>query len=158
MTVRSAEDSFQKGMAALAQGRRLVALAQFEAALALHHQFGNGELQARYVSFYGLCLALEAGRVHQGLRCCEEALATEFYNVDLHFNLGRVLLAANRRRDAHRAFLNGLHWDRSHAGILRELRAMGKRRRPVLPFLSRSHFVNVVLGRMTRRRTVSATR
>lgn len=149
MLVRPAEESYQKGLAALAQGRRLEALALFEAAMALDKAYGAKAPQPRYVSFYGLCLALEARRMSEAAALCREALGAEFYNADLHWNLGRVLLAAGRRREAHDVLVQGLGWERGHSGIVRELRSMGRRRRPVIPFLARRNPINVLLGRMT---------
>jgi hypothetical protein len=41
--------------------------------------------------------------------------------------------------------------DPGHAGIVRELKQMGIRRRPVLPFLARDNRLNVLLGRIRNR-------
>ncbi len=149
MLIRPAEDSFRKGLEALAAGRGLEALARFEAAVELERRHRAARPQARYLSFYGLCLGYEASRHDEGVRFCREALSLEFYNADLSWNLGRVLLLAGKRREAHEALQKGLSVQPGHAGILRELGRMGARRRPVLQFLSRNHPVNVLLGRLT---------
>jgi len=149
MLIRAAEESFLKGIEALGEGRRLEALALFEAAIALERQLGASRSQPRYLSYYGLCLALETQRTGDGLELCRESVHAEFYNADLYCNLGRVLLAGKRRKEAYQAFRNGLKWEKGHAAIQRELRAMGLRRRPVLRFLSRSNPINVLLGQMT---------
>jgi tetratricopeptide (TPR) repeat protein len=150
MLVRpAAEESYRKGLSALEEGRRREALALFEAALEIERQAGAEGAQARYLSYYGLCLALECGKYGEAARACQDAAAAEFFNPELHLNLGRVLLAANRRREAHAALLRGLRWQKGHPAILRELRTMGKRRRPPLPFLHRSHPINVFLGRLS---------
>jgi len=103
MLVRVAEESFDKGMSAMDQGRRDEALAFFEAAIALENKFGAGSPQPRYLSQYGLCLGLLGRRKYEGVRFCREAVAKEGYNADLLWNLGRVLLVANRRGEAHAA-------------------------------------------------------
>ena len=149
MLIRPAEESYHRGVEAFSEGRRLEAMALFEAAIELDKQFGAARAQARYLSYYGLCLALESHRVAEGVALCREATALEFYNPELYCNLGRVLIAARRRHDAYQALRQGLRLERGHPGIVRELRGMGRRRRPVFPFLSRRNPINVLLGRLT---------
>ncbi|HEX4825217.1 MAG TPA: hypothetical protein VFV19_12995 [Candidatus Polarisedimenticolaceae bacterium] len=151
MLVQAAETRFQKGLVALDGGRGLEALALFEAAIELERRLGARTPQARYLSYYGLSLAVEAGRAREGAELCRQAIALEFYNADLCLNYGRVLLGCDRRKEAYSAFLKGLSVQKNHQGILRELSRMGWRRRPVLPFLARGNPVNIVLGRMLRR-------
>ena len=158
MLVQAAETRFQKGLSALDAGRGLEALALFEAAIELERRLGVRTPQARYLSYYGLSLALEAGRGREGAELCRQAIALEFYNADLCLNYGRVLLGSDRRREAYAAFLKGLSVQKNHQGILRELGRMGWRRRPVLPFLARNNPLNVLLGRMLRRGGVSGRR
>jgi hypothetical protein len=63
-----------------------------------------------------------------------------------------VLIYAGRRKDAHQAFMRGLSIQADHQGIIRALKDMGVRRRPVIPFLSRDNPLNVYLGRVRARR------
>jgi tetratricopeptide (TPR) repeat protein len=149
MLVRPAEDSFVRGIEALQRGRGIEALALFEAAVVIERRQRVATPQARYLSFYGLCLGLEARRVAEGIRLCREALEMEFFNADLCWNLGRLLVAAGERGEAYLAFEKGLGLQSGHPGILRELRRLGKRRRPKVVFLARSNPVNVILGRLT---------
>ena len=93
---------------------------------------------------------MERNKYGEAVRMCQEASAAEFFNPELHWNLGRILLAANRKREAHAALVRGLRWQKGHPGIVGELRRMGRRRRPTLPFLTRSHPINVFLGRLSR--------
>jgi tetratricopeptide (TPR) repeat protein len=148
MLCPSAEASYRHGLEALRAGRRREAMALFEAALELEKRVGVERPQPRYMSWYGLCVALELRDVREGLRYCREAVLHESYNPDLHANLGQVLLAAGRRRDAFLALARGLRLEPGHRGILAEMRRMGLRRRPPLPFLSRRNPINVFLGRL----------
>jgi hypothetical protein len=148
MLVRVAEESFEKGMEAMDKGQRNEALAFFEAAIALEKKFGTGHPQPRYLSQYGVCLGLLGRRKYEGVRFCREAVAKEGYNPDLLWNLGRALLAANRRGEAHAALTKGLRLQRDHRGIIFELKNMGVRRRPFLPFLGRDNPLNVLIGRL----------
>jgi len=148
MLVRVAEESFEKGMEAMDQGKAQHALAFFEAAIELDRKFSSGAPQPRYLSHYGVCLGLVGRSRHEAVRFCREAVAREGYNPDLLWNLGRALLAANRRGEAYSAFIKGLRLQRDHRGIIQDLKQMGIRRKPVLPFLARSNPVNVFLGKM----------
>lgn len=150
MLVQAAETRFQRGLQALEAGRGLEALALFEAALEVERRLGARAPQARYLSYYGLSLALENGQAREGADLCRQAIALEFFNADLCLNYGRVLLANDRRKEAHAAFLKGLSVQKNHQAIIRELAKMGWRRRPVLPFLARGNPLNVALGRVFR--------
>lgn len=148
MLVRTAEESFDKGMRALEDDRWREALAFFEAAIQLERRSRVAQPQARYLSYYGLCLGVAGKKRRQAVEFCRKAALLEEYNPDIHWNLGRVLLVAGRRREAHRALRTGLRQEPNHAGLRRELQRMGVRRRPVLSFLARGNPVNVMLGRM----------
>jgi tetratricopeptide (TPR) repeat protein len=148
MLSQAAEESFRQGLTAFENGRGREATAFFEAALRLERAFGAGTPQARYLSLYGLCLGTVLQRKHEGVRYCREAVRMEEYNADLQCNLGRVLLSAGLRKEAYNAFANGIRMDPCHGGIIRELKQMGIRQTPVLPFLARENRLNVILGRM----------
>jgi tetratricopeptide (TPR) repeat protein len=150
MLVQAAETRFQRGLQALADGRNLEALALFEAALELERRLGARAPQARYLSYYGLCLAQEGASRRDGAEFCRQAIALEFFNADLFWNYGRVLLVSDRRKEAFAAFVRGLSVQKNHQDILRELSKMGWRRAPVLPFLPRENALNVALGRIFR--------
>jgi tetratricopeptide (TPR) repeat protein len=151
MLVQAAEESFQQGMKAFDEGRGCEAMAYFEAAIALEKRFGSEGPQARYLSQYGLCLGTVMQRRHEGVRYCKEAVSLESYNSDLQCNLGRVLMAAGLRKEAHKAFMRGLRLQPDHTGIRTALREMGIRQKPALPFLSRDNQLNIMLGKMRRR-------
>lgn len=148
MLVHSAEESFRQGLRALRDSRTLEALALFEAAIELERRLGTADIQARYLSYYGLCLALQGHRHRDGVYFCREATTREQYNADLYFNLGRACIAARRRREAFDAFERGLRVQPEHEGIRKAMGLMGSRRKPAIPFLSRSNPMNVVLGRL----------
>jgi tetratricopeptide (TPR) repeat protein len=133
-------------------------MALFEAALEIEKRRGVAFHQPRYLSFYGLCVGIAAGRLAEGIRLCRQAVASEFYNPDLYWNLGRLLLAAGRRKQAYEAFVSGLRLEPRHLGLRRELDRMGRRRRPPLGFLPRSNPLNVWLGKLARAATARAGR
>jgi tetratricopeptide (TPR) repeat protein len=149
MLNHAAEQSFQNGLDALASRKPREAFAFFSGALEIERRNGGAaHLQARYVSYYGLTLATVRGDLHEAVRCCRNAVKVEGYRPDLCWNLGRVALKAGRRREAYRALLRAARLQPDHHGIRRDLERMGRRRRPVLPFLPRSNRLNVFLGRL----------
>jgi tetratricopeptide (TPR) repeat protein len=150
MLVQAAETRFQRGLQALGDGRNLEAMALFEAALELERRLGARAPQARYLSYYGLCLAQDGSQLREGAEFCRQAIALEFFNPDLFWNYGRVLLVADRRKEAFTAFVKGLSVQKNHQDILRELSKMGWRKPPVLSFLPRGNPLNVALGRIFR--------
>jgi len=148
MLNQEAEDSFEKGRRALGANDWRAATAFFEAAIMLDRKFSVGTPQARYRSYYGLCIGLAKKRHEDAIKLCESAIQFERYNPDLFWNLGRVLYNAGRRRDAYRAFVHGVRQAPGHRGLFGDIRRMGLRRKAVLPFLRRSNPLNVALGRI----------
>lgn len=151
MSSRSAEMSFRKGLQAIEEKRYLEALAYFESALNLEEKSGIPAPRMKYLSYYGLALALAAGRTQEAIEMCEKALSTEFYNPDLYLNVARVYLAAGKRRRAHKALCQGLRIEKRHPGLIAELRRMGLRRRPLFGFLPRNHMLNRFTGKIASR-------
>ncbi len=148
MLNREAEASFERGHRALEKNDWKEATAFFEAAVTLERKLCPHSPQARYRSFYGLCVGLAKKRHFDAIRLCRSAITLERYNPDLHLNLGRVFFDAGRKREAHRAFVQGLRQETGHMELIRAVKRMGLRKRPVLRFLRRTHPLNVALGRM----------
>ena len=148
MLFPTAEKSYRMGVRALSGGRRKEALALFEASIEIERRRHTDRPQPRYLSYYGLCLAIERNEVHEALRYCREAMTLESFNADIRCNLGRVLLLAGRRREAFKCFIRGLRLEPAHRGIVDRLKTMGTRRRPPVPFLDRANPINVFLGRL----------
>jgi len=149
MINQRAEDSFKEGKQRLDAGRPREALAFFKSAMALDElEFEQGRGQARYRSYYGLSLCLTRNGLRDALLHCRKATEMESYSPDLWWNLGRVALVIRHHGEGHRAFEQGLRCESNHAGILREVKRMGIRRPPMLPFLARGHALNVTLGRL----------
>ena len=145
----AAEQSFRSGMEALGSRKTREAFAFFSGAIEIERQqSGPRPIQARYVSYYGLTLASTRGDLHEAVRCCRTAVKMESYRPDLCWNLGKVLIAADRRREAHRVLARAARLQPSHPGIQRDLSRLGRRRRPAVPFLSRSNKLNVLLGKL----------
>ena len=107
----------------------------------------DGRVHLRSKAFlYGARYLDPPWRWAYAFRWLPAAVLDVVYNADLQWNLGRALLAAERRSEAHAAFIKGLRLQRDHRGIILDLKKMGIRRKPPLPFLDRSNPLNVWLG------------
>jgi tetratricopeptide (TPR) repeat protein len=102
-----------------------------------------------YLSTMGLCEAM-MGDAARGEKMCRSALRLAGKERDpmLYVNLGRVLLETGDRQAARDSFMKAYRIDNTNAPAALELSRMGVRKKPVLPFLSRNHFLNVRLGKL----------
>ncbi|HSN13179.1 MAG TPA: tetratricopeptide repeat protein [Anaeromyxobacteraceae bacterium] len=141
----SAEATFAAGMAAFHRGDAASAHAAFERA----HR--RDPRDPRYMSWYGLTLVVVARNSNLGVLLCDQALRGAGSDPDLLLNQARVHLALNQRERTVRALQRGLELWPEHAGLQHARDSLGFRRSPVLPFLSRNHPVNTLLGRLRHR-------
>jgi hypothetical protein len=108
----------------------------------------GGELPGLVYGYLGYGVARYQRRIRDGLKLCEHAVKIQYYEPENHLHLARTRLLAGDRRAAVSSLARGLKLDPAHRG-LRELREeIGVRRRPVIPFLSRDNFLNILLGRL----------
>jgi tetratricopeptide (TPR) repeat protein len=98
------------------------------------------------LSFFGLCLALVQRQFKTAADLCRRAIDLEFYNGEHYANLARVYMAAGQRRKALEAVESGLKVAPEHDAIMKVRGLLGIRARPALPFLNRSHPINVTIG------------
>ncbi|MEW5805955.1 MAG: hypothetical protein AB1756_01135 [Acidobacteriota bacterium] len=148
MLCKPAESCFLKGMKELKKGNHMDALVHFEAALDLEKKYGKAVPQSRYLSYYGLCVGIVTKDVKEAINLCKKAVELEFYNPDLFHNLGYVYLLAGMRLEARNAFIEGLKMQNNHREILQDLKRLGVRRKPIFPFLHRSHILNKIAGKL----------
>lgn len=148
MPLQRAEHFFRRGFACLGEGRASEAARHFLTAIQLEREQGVRRPEMRYLSHYGLALALSAGPGAEAVHACETAVAREPGNPDLHENLARVLLLAGERARGLQVAARGAVLDQEHAGLRSLLQGSERRARPALRFLTRDHPVNRVLGRL----------
>ena len=106
------------------------------------------EIPAELQSYYGLCAAVLNKDLRGGLEHCRAALKRDFFQPDLHLNLGKLYLLADQKSSAVHIFFKGLRLDDGHKGILAELQKLGIRKTPIIGFLPRGHFLNRILGQI----------
>ena len=113
------------------------------------------------LSYYGYLQVLVDRKFRSGITACTRAILllkkdTSFSEAELYpvfyLNLGRACIAAGKRKDAIVAFKNGLRYDAGNSDLWEELRNLGVRKKPPLSFLSRSHPINKVVGKILHRR------
>lgn len=139
-------DHFLSGVRFMYACRYADALAHFQEAVVL-------EPEARgYLSYLGLALAHAERKHSDAEQLCRRSIEAEYHRPEHYYNLGEVLLLANRRAEAIRAYNQALSWNPSYEAAQEALCRLGIRRTPVVPMLARSHPVNVLLGRTLRRR------
>ncbi|MGA7800720.1 MAG: hypothetical protein WCC36_07900 [Gammaproteobacteria bacterium] len=103
----------------------------------------------RYTAYHGLGLVLIGDL--SGLNLCRRAASDERHDAEVFACQARAELQLNHRRRAWEALCRGLHLEPAHPALRRLRLQMGVRRSPLVPFLSRDHVVNRILGRLTYR-------
>lgn len=111
----------------------------------------GAELNGQFYSYLGYGIARYERRVKEGLALCQHSIKLQFYEPENYLNLARVHLLARNRRKAVEALNRALKLNASNPGAIALAREIGWRRRPVIPFLSRSIFLNRLLGRLSYR-------
>jgi tetratricopeptide (TPR) repeat protein len=115
----------------------------------------RSSLPGLFYSYLGYGIALREQRLDEGLKLCRHSIKIEFYQPENYFNLARTHLLANDRRGAIKALREGLKVDPNHSELLELQKDLGRRRPPVLSFLSRNHALNRLLGNLRHKLTGS---
>lgn len=139
---------YRMGLAALRVNRPGVAAEHFRTAIAAEKRRGVVRPQMRYLSYFGLSMALANRARHPAVSLCENAATTDPFDPVLQLNLGRAYLKTQRRTKAIQAFAEGLKIDPLNTQLREAFAAADRRRRPPLPWLGRDHPLNRSLGRL----------
>ena len=103
---------------------------------------------ARAMSHYGLTLVLAEGDRQRGIMFCEEAVRRGPVTTELLTNLARALVVTRNKEQAFRALKKAQDLAPDDPQVGAAFVTLGLRRRPILPFLPRSFFVNKWLGKL----------
>jgi tetratricopeptide (TPR) repeat protein len=98
------------------------------------------------LSFFGVCLALVQRKFKTAIDLGKRAIELQFYNADHYANLTMVYVAAGNRKKALETVEAGLKLLPEDERLLLVRNSLGVRSRPAVPFLDRSHPINVTLG------------
>ena len=99
------------------------------------------------VSQYALALAAFTRKIEPSIVLCQEAVKRDPKNPEHFLRFGTVYLVAGNKKNAIRIFRLGLRVGR-HPTIIKWLQVLGDRKKPVLPFLSRTNPLNKYLGKI----------
>jgi len=103
----------------------------------------------RYLSYYGLVVALAQKDVPKAIKLCRAAIKHAPYEPELYLNLSRIYRESGQRMKALETLKEGLRFDADSPILLMELRRMGIRRKPPLTFLARENPLNKTIGKLT---------
>ncbi|MFA5847821.1 MAG: hypothetical protein WC855_13075 [Thermodesulfovibrionales bacterium] len=118
----------------------------------LKEGFGEFPEDLFIMSYYGCLTAIVEKKIDKGIKLCQGALeklgpSTEkSVHATFYLNLGRAYLAGGQKEQAIEAFDNGLTFDKKNHDLLWELKKLGTRKNPPLPFLSRGNPINKYIG------------
>jgi tetratricopeptide (TPR) repeat protein len=104
---------------------------------------------ARAMSHYGLTLTLVEGDRQRGIRFCEEAVRRGPVTTEALTNLARALVQTRNKEQAIRALKKAQELRPDDPQVTTAFLDLGLRRRPPIPFLPRSFFLNKWLGKLT---------
>jgi Flp pilus assembly protein TadD len=122
-----------------------------KALVKLRCAFESDQRNPYYISLLGLALARAEQKWDEASQLCEKAVELKRAEIKFHMNLAEVYALAGQRDHA----LLTLDYASKSFGNDRRLKRMRsklvKRRSPILPFLSRKHFLNRLLGQLRHR-------
>ena len=148
MPILTAENYFLKGLAALSQGNPRQANTLFKAAMKIERDRLVTRPQMRYLSYYGLSLAMAKRPTRKAIKACETAAFEDFHDPNLLLNLGKVYMMAGKKTLALTIFEQGLLMAPDHRALTAELAGVDRRSSPTFSWLSRSHPLNHWTGRL----------
>jgi hypothetical protein len=108
-------------------------------------------------SFHGYLDAAVNKNFSEGINTCWEAFIIlkdqapyheKFFHPVLYLNLGKAYLVSGKRKLAITAFQKGLGIDPKNQDLMREMKKLGIRKKPPVPFLGRSNSLNKYLGKI----------
>lgn len=113
-------------------------------------QRSHGDLSKAglYLSYLGCAIARIHSQNKEARVLCERAVRAEFFQPENWANLAEVMMLSGMRQEAIAAVEQGLRIDDQNERLLEVHRSLGRRRRPVVGFLSRGNPINHLLGRV----------
>ena len=150
---------YERGLILLTEAYRIFSGERDVKSEAIREALGDEEPEARrrapgiMFSYYGLCLARTAPtRAAEAASFCELAIQKEPSRVEHYVNLVHIWQAGRQRLKMIQALERGLAALPKSATLLALADAIGKRRIKLVPFLPRESKLNMVLGKLLRRR------
>jgi len=151
MTNNQEAEEFRMGLAMLKAGRHEEAVAFFKSAISLAGDTQVVDRKMKYLSYYGLSVALANRPSKEAIKACETAAKSNFFSAEMQLNLGKVYALAGKTTRALAAFERGLHRSPNSESLKAEIAALDRRKSPPISWLHRNHPINRFLGRMRAR-------
>jgi tetratricopeptide (TPR) repeat protein len=139
------KDYMELGILYVREGRYDAAFRALRQAMFGYTEERGHELPYPLMSYYGLCLVVLRQDPPRGLAMCKRAVDEAGNRPEFYWALGKAYLAMRRKPQAITAFQHGLQIG-DDARLVGELRRLGIRNEPLIPFLSRENFLNRYLG------------
>jgi tetratricopeptide (TPR) repeat protein len=137
-TAAIAQKEFDQAQLELDRNNILAALASLERALSIWDD-------PLWHSRLGFCIAKERGQLTQAFELCRSAIEYDPDNPIHYLYLGKVYQIAGNTYEALQTFRKGMTHG-CNPELKRLLDAIGTRKPPVIPFLSRNNLLNKFLG------------
>jgi len=138
-------EEFKQGVQALKNGYPQKALVHLRTA------FESEKHNPFYLSFLGLAIARAERKWDQAAELCEIAVQLRRNESQFHLNLAEVYALAGRREKALDTLDAALALFGDDERLKRARSRVEKRRSPMLPFLTRDHFLNRTFGKLRHR-------
>jgi Flp pilus assembly protein TadD len=145
LTKLSARELLYRGHALL-NANRVEAATTAIFAVCERYSAADEPVPSTVLSLYALCLARQ-GKRKEAVDTCRMALKREPKNPTCRAHMARIFLLASSRRKAFEELERGLAFAPDNQDLRRLEVEMGKRRAPVIGFLSRDNPLNVKLGK-----------
>ncbi|MGA8143121.1 MAG: tetratricopeptide repeat protein [Candidatus Acidiferrales bacterium] len=136
---------FKQGLRALKNGYPQKALVHMRTA------FESEKHNPFYISFLGLSVARAERKWDRAAELCEIAIQLRRSECQFYLNLAEVYALAGRREKALDTLDSALALFVGDERLKRARSRVEKRRTPVLPFLTRDHFLNRTFGKVRHR-------
>ena len=146
-------DEFLKGIKHFKRDELAAAAFGFE--LAYESVKRNDVINNKYASFCGLLRLLQGD--HGGLILCRDAVRSEKNDANLFLNLARAEWFYRNRKKTVEAIFMGLDIDSNHPGLIKLHQELGVRKRKPLAILDRNNPLNVIFGRIIRKKKLPYT-
>jgi len=134
---------------AIDEGRAFLETEPKAAHQAFEKAYRRNVNDVRVLSNYGLTLVLVEGDRQRGIRFCEEAVRRGPATTEMLVNLARALVVTRNKEQAVRALQRAMELAPTDPRVRHEFLALGLRRPPPIPWLSRNFFLNRWLGKLT---------
>ena len=144
----TAETFFKNGIAALSRRKPHQATSLFKAAVVVDRARRLSRPHMRYLSYYGLSLALAHGPTRAAIWACEKAAAEDSFSPEVLMNLGKVLMMDGQETRALSILEQGLRIAPGNQALASELADMDRRSSPPFRSLPRSNPLNRWVGRL----------